>query len=56
MSVTAEVARDYLLLRGGQERLRIAHENLNYQRDTLDLTQSLRKAGFNSAVGREPGP
>ncbi len=50
VSLTAEVARDYLQLRGVQERLRIARENLALQHDTLDLTQSLRKAGFSSEL------
>ena len=50
VSLTAEVARDYLQLRGLQERLRIARENLDRQNDTLALTQSLRKAGFNSQL------
>ncbi len=50
VSLTAEVARNYLQLRGSQERLRIAHDNLKYQEDTLGLTRSLRKAGFNSQL------
>ena len=50
VSLTAEVARDYLQLRGTQERLRIARENLSLEQDTLGLTQSLRKAGFNSQL------
>ena len=50
VSVTAEVARDYLLLRGSQERLRLARDNLKLQQDTLGLTQALRKAGFNSQL------
>ncbi len=50
VSLTAEVARDYLQLRGLQERLRIARENLKYEQDTLGLTQSLRRAGFNSEL------
>ena len=50
VSLTAEVARDYLQLRGTQERLRIARQNLSLEQDTLGLTQSLRKAGFNSQL------
>lgn len=50
VSLTAEVARDYLQLRGLQERLRIARENLALQRDTLELTLSLRRAGFSSEL------
>ncbi len=50
VSLTAEVARDYLQLRGTQERLRLARDNLGLEQDTLGLTQSLRKAGFNSQL------
>jgi NodT family efflux transporter outer membrane factor (OMF) lipoprotein len=50
VSLTAEVARDYLELRGLQERLRIARDNLALEQDTLGLTRSLRKAGFNSEL------
>ena len=50
VSLAAEVARDYLQLRGTQERLRLAHDNLKLQEDTLGLTQALRKAGFNSQL------
>ena len=50
VSLTAEVARDYLQLRGTQQRLRIARNNLGLENDTLGLTQSLRKAGFNSEL------
>jgi NodT family efflux transporter outer membrane factor (OMF) lipoprotein len=50
VSLTAEVARDYLQLRGLQRRLAIAEDNLTLQQDTLQLTQSLRKGGFNSEL------
>jgi NodT family efflux transporter outer membrane factor (OMF) lipoprotein len=50
VSLTAEVARDYLELRGIQQRLKYARQNLALQQDTLGLTQALRKAGFNSAL------
>jgi NodT family efflux transporter outer membrane factor (OMF) lipoprotein len=55
ISLTAEVAQDYLQLRGLQERLRLARKNLDIQTDTLGLTKSLQKAGFDSqlAVARE---
>ncbi len=48
VSLTAEVARDYLELRGLQQRLKYARENLALQQDTLGLTRSLHKAGFNT--------
>jgi multidrug efflux system outer membrane protein len=50
VSLTAEVARDYFEMRGLQQRLKYARQNLGLQRDTLALTQSLRNAGFNSAL------
>jgi multidrug efflux system outer membrane protein len=50
VSLTAEVARDYYEMRGYQQRLRYARRNLGLQQDTLALTQSLRNAGFNSAL------
>ena len=44
--LTAEVARNYIELRGFQRQLSIAQENLSAQRQTLDLTQSRFKAGL----------
>ena len=38
--VAAEVARNYLELRGAQKRLAVARANLEYQRETLDLTKT----------------
>ena len=37
--VAAEVARNYLELRGAQKRLDVARTNLGYQQETLDLTE-----------------
>jgi multidrug efflux system outer membrane protein len=37
--VAAEVARTYVELRGAQKRLRVAQTNLDYQRETLNLTR-----------------
>jgi NodT family efflux transporter outer membrane factor (OMF) lipoprotein len=48
VTLSAEVARDYLVLRGLQERLRISRENLTLQEDTLGLTRSLQQSGFTS--------
>jgi NodT family efflux transporter outer membrane factor (OMF) lipoprotein len=50
ISLLAEVAHDYLELRGLQERLHIAEENLRLQQDSLELTRSLRHAGFSSEL------
>jgi outer membrane protein, multidrug efflux system len=49
VAVVAEVARTYADLRGLQERLRVAHENADNQRDTLQLVD-LR---FNAGRGTE---
>jgi multidrug efflux system outer membrane protein len=38
--VAAEVARNYLELRGAQKRLAVARANLGYQRETFDLTKT----------------
>jgi multidrug efflux system outer membrane protein len=46
VTVAAEVARDYLELRGTQERLQIARSNLVAQNDILALTRSKRSVGF----------
>jgi multidrug efflux system outer membrane protein len=37
--VAAEVARNYIELRGAQKRLDVARANLDYQRETLELTR-----------------
>ena len=37
--VAAEVARNYLELRGAQKRLAVARRNLGYQQDTYELTR-----------------
>lgn len=44
LSSLAEVARDYVQLRGVQEQLRIAHENVRTAQQSLNLTQQ-RAAG-----------
>jgi NodT family efflux transporter outer membrane factor (OMF) lipoprotein len=46
VSLLAEVARNYVELRGSQRQLEIAKENLAAQRNTLDLTTAKFKAGF----------
>jgi len=45
VSVTAEVARNYLELRGLQERLQVARRNANNQQQSLDLTTARLAAG-----------
>lgn len=46
VSLLAEVARDYLELRSGQERLEIARTNFASQDTIAELTRSKRKAGL----------
>ncbi len=43
--VSAEVARNYFLLRGGQDRLRVLNENAVNQHRTHELTMSLLQGG-----------
>ena len=45
VSVTAEVARNYCVLRGLQDQLAVAERNEVNQRQTLDLTQTRLDAG-----------
>ena len=46
VTVIAEVARNYIALRGYQRRLDVARSNINTQRDTRDLTAVREKAGL----------
>ncbi len=48
VTVTAEVARDYIQLRGLQQQLSLTFNNLKTQQDTLDLTRSRFNAGLTS--------
>ena len=49
VSLLAEVARNYVELRGGQRRLEIARRNLELQKEALELT----RARFQSGVATE---
>jgi len=48
VSVLAEVARNYVELRGTQRRLVIAQDNLKSQQETVELTQQRANAGLAS--------
>lgn len=48
--VAAEVARNYVELRGAQKRLRVARQNLSYQQETLDLTRVRLELGRGSEL------
>ncbi|MEY2411042.1 MAG: outer membrane protein multidrug efflux system [Verrucomicrobiota bacterium] len=46
VSVVSEVARNYIQLRGTQQRLGLARKNLGTQQETLEITQQRFKAGL----------
>ncbi len=46
VTLVAEVARNYIALRGYQRQLEVARSNINTQRDTRDLTAVRAKAGL----------
>jgi multidrug efflux system outer membrane protein len=50
VTVAAEIARNYFELRGAQKRLTVARENLDSERQTLELTQLLEEAGRGSEL------
>src|ERR1039457_6277176 len=50
VSLLAEVARDYVELRGGQLRLDIARRNLKLQQEALDLTRARFQSGVESEL------
>jgi len=50
VTLAAEVALDYMDLRGFQQRVAIAQENLKNQKHNADLTRQRQKGGFQSAL------
>jgi NodT family efflux transporter outer membrane factor (OMF) lipoprotein len=46
VTLVAEVARDYVLLRGYQEQLKLTQSNVKSEQDTLELTKSRFNAGL----------
>jgi NodT family efflux transporter outer membrane factor (OMF) lipoprotein len=50
VTIIAEVARNYISLRGYQRQLEVARSNINTQRDTRDLTAVRAKAGLASEL------
>jgi multidrug efflux system outer membrane protein len=46
VSLSAEVARNYVELRGAQRRLDVARRNLDLQREELDLTRARLRGGM----------
>jgi NodT family efflux transporter outer membrane factor (OMF) lipoprotein len=50
VTLAAAVALDYIQLRGAQEQIAIAQENLKSEEHTADLTRQKLKAGFASSL------
>ena len=50
VEVAAEVARNYFVLRGAQKRLTVAHQNLDSERQTQELTHLLAEVGRGSEL------
>lgn len=50
VAVAAEVALDYVQLRGYQQQIAVARNNLKVQQRTLDVTRKLYGAGFDSGL------
>ncbi len=50
VTVTAEVARNYIELRGAQHRLEVAQRNADNQRRTYDLTRVLAERGRGNSL------
>jgi multidrug efflux system outer membrane protein len=48
--IAADVARNYVELRGAQKRLRVARANLGYQQETLELTRVRLELGRGSEL------
>ncbi len=53
VSLTSEIAIDYISLRALQEQLAIARENLGAQRQTLDIIETRFKRGLDDALALE---
>jgi NodT family efflux transporter outer membrane factor (OMF) lipoprotein len=50
VTLVAEVALDYIQLRGYQQQIVTARNNLEVERHTLDITRRLDKVGFDSSL------
>jgi len=50
VNIVAEVALDYVQLRGYQQQIATARNNLAQQQHTADITRKLYKVGFDSAL------
>lgn len=50
VSIAAEVALDYVQLRGYQQEILVARNNLKVQQQTLEITRKLHQVGFDSGL------
>ncbi len=50
VALLAEIARNYIALRGAQQRLRIAGRHIQAQQDSVEITQARHQAGLTSAL------
>ena len=55
VTLLAEVARNYVEVRGLQARIAIARQNLEAQQKTLELTQARLQAGRAAELEMDPG-
>lgn len=55
VSLSAEVARNYIELRGQQESLKVLHKNIESQKDNLGLIQTLLDIGIQDTVDYQQG-
>lgn len=52
VTLSAEVARNYLSLRGFQKRLEVLHKNIESQKNTLELTDELLDIGMSDSIAQ----
>ena len=50
VALLAEIARNYIALRGAQQRLRVAQRHIRAQHDSVEVTQARYQAGLTSAL------
>ena len=50
VALLAEIARNYIGLRGAQQQLRIAEQHIQAQQDSVEVTQARYQAGLTSAL------
>lgn len=53
ITLSAEIARNYVELRGLQQRLKVIENNIGAQKETIQLTEGLIKTGFGSVIDQK---